>query len=613
MTRRASLVAVALSMVAAALVADLPRAAAASCSASAPTSAAFIATVCVDGVVPGGTVSGETTVLVTVSVTPARTVKTVQLFLGSEYVATDLAYPWSVVIPTARWTDGSHTISARAIVRNGSRWWTSPKTSVNVVFQNATAGSGVAPFAAYEPPGDPGGTFTVAAVGDGAAGRGASKTVVNRIAAWNPDLFLYLGDVYARGTFTEFRNWYGDGSTWYSRFRSITDPVPGNHEYVADPSAVGYRDYWGDPPHAYSYDVGSWHLIALDSTEEFAQLTPGTAQYDWLLQDLHDAPACTLVYFHHPVYSVGAAPAARLVPLWHLLADEGVDLVLSGHEHRYERWKPMDGGGALTPTGPSQYVVGTGGMSLYKIGSVPARVAAWNDTKFGALRLRLSPGVAETTFMTASGTVLDTATRSCSPPVDHDPPSAPVLEGSATSSSSVHLSWTASSDDIGVTSYVVRRDGTAIATLSATTLDVTDDGLVPSTGYDYKVVARDASGHATPSNTVSVSTPPAPDTTPPEVPPNLTALALDANTVSLQWEDATDDQGVVDYTVDRDGISLGVVTETAFTDATAAPESTYVYTVRARDAASNLSDPASVEISTPAMTLAAFIAARFAG
>lgn len=612
MTRRASVLAVVLCVAAAGLGVGIPRADAATCATSSPASGAFSATVCIGGVLPGATVSGETAVTVTVSVTPARTVKTVRLFIGPEYVATDLASPWSVVIPTERWTDGSHTIQAQAVVKNGTRWWSSAKTSVAAVFSNPSATQEASPFSAYEPPGAPSDTFTVAAVGDGAAGRGASTTVVNRIAAWDPDVFLYLGDVYARGTFTEFRNWYGDGSTWYSRFRAITDPVPGNHEYVADPTAAGYRDYWGSPPHHYAYDVGAWHLIALDSTEEYAQVVPGSAQYAWLAQDLHDAPACTLVYFHHPVYSAGAAPAPRLASLWDLLAREGVDLVLSGHEHRYERWKPLDANGTPAATGPIQYVVGSGGMSLYKMTTTPVRIDAWNDSKFGALRLWLSPGTAQTTFMTAGGAVLDTATRPCSPPVDHDPPTAPVLDGSATSSSSVELSWTAASDDIGVTSYVIRRDGSVLSTLPADTLEFTDEGLASDSNYDYTVTARDASGRATTSNTVSVITPPVPDTTPPGAPPNLTALALDATTVSLDWDDATDDRVVVDYTVRRDGLLLDIVTDTAFTDTTAMPGSTYTYAVRARDAVPNVSDPSSVEISTPEAVPAVVIAARFA-
>jgi hypothetical protein len=611
MTRRASALAAALSVVAAVVVAGTPRAGAATCATSAPPSGAFSATVCIGGVSPGDRVSGDTTVTVTVSVTPASAVKHVKLFIGAEYVATDLASPWSVVIPTQRWADGSHTIKAEAVVKNGTGWWTSAKTSLAVEFSNPQSASTV-PFAAYEPRGLPGGTFTIAAVGDGAAGRGASTAVVSRIDGWNPDVFLYLGDVYARGTFTEFRNWYGDGSTWFSRFDAITNPVLGNHEYAADPSAVGYRDYWGDPPHRYAYDVGAWHLIALDSTAEFGQVAPGTAQYDWLIGNLHDAPACTLVYFHHPVYSAGAAPVSRLTPLWRLLADEGVDVVLSGHEHRYERWKPMDADGELDAAGPTEYVVGTGGMSLYRMSSVPSRIAAWSDAKYGALRLALSPGSVASTFVTSGGAVLDTATRSCSPPVDHDPPSAPVLDASATSPDTVELSWSASTDDIGVVSYTVLRDGAAIASLGPEATTYTDDGRQPETDYDYVVKARDAAGHTTASNVASATTPPVPDTTPPEAPPNLTALALDATTVVLDWDDAVDDRAVVDYVVRRDGEWLGVVVETAYTDTTATPGSTYTYTVRARDAVPNVSDPSSVEVSTPDAVPPSLIAARFA-
>jgi len=604
--------AVAFCVVTAVLVAGTPRAGAATCATSSPPSGAISATVCIGGILPGATMTGDATVTVSVSVTPASTVKLVKLFIGSEYVATDLASPWSVAIPTDRWADGQRRIKAEAVVKNGTGWWTSAKTSLAVVFSNPSGASTASPFAAYEPRGVPGGTFTVVAVGDGAAGRGASTAVVSRVEGWNPDVFLYLGDVYARGTFTEFRNWYGDGSAWFSRFRSITNPVPGNHEYAAEPSALGYRDYWGDPPHGYAYDVGDWHLIALDSTAEFGQAAPGTAQYDWLVRDLHDAPACTLVYFHHPVYSAGAAPVSRLTPLWHLLADEGVDVVLSGHEHRYERWKPMDAGGVVDPAGPTEYVVGTGGMSLYRIPGVPSRIAAWSDAKYGALRLALSPGSVASTFVTSGGAVLDTSTRSCSPRVDHDPPSAPVLEASATSPDTVGLSWSPSTDDIGVASYVVLRDGIAIASLDPEALTYTDDGLQPETRYDYVVKARDAAGHVTASNEASATTPPVPDTTPPEAPPNLTALALDANTVALDWDDAVDNRAVVDYVVRRDGVWLATVVDSAFTDATAMPASTYTYTVCARDAVPNVSDPSSVEISTPDGVLPALIAARFA-
>ena len=109
--------------------------------------------------------------------------------------------------------------------------------------------------------------------------------------------------------------------------------------------------------------------------------------------------------------------------------------------------------------------------------------------------------------MTASGKVIDKATRSCSLPVDHDAPTAPLLDATAASTTSVDLSWEASSDDIGVTAYVVHRDGRVIATLDAGTLGYADAGLDPGASYDYIVRARDAAGHATRSNTVSVMTP----------------------------------------------------------------------------------------------------------
>src|SRR5207247_787903 len=121
-------------------------------------------------------------------------------------------------------------------------------------------------------------------------------------------------------------------------------PTIGNHEYEND-VAPGYFDYWDNVPHYYSVDAGDWHLISLDSTSQYDQFRPGTDQYDWLAHDLSvDQAPCTLVYFHHPFLSVGPqGNRPEMQSIWSLLAEGGVDVVLTGHDHCYQRWRPLGG------------------------------------------------------------------------------------------------------------------------------------------------------------------------------------------------------------------------------------------------------------------------------
>ena len=101
------------------------------------------------------------------------------------------------------------------------------------------------------------------------------------VDAWGPDVFLYLGDVYEKGTYTEFYNWYGTPTVDFGRTRDVTNPAIGNHEYEGG-LAEGYFAYWNNPPNYYSYNVGGWHFIALNSTAEYNQTGTDSAQYQWL-------------------------------------------------------------------------------------------------------------------------------------------------------------------------------------------------------------------------------------------------------------------------------------------------------------------------------------------
>src|SRR6266513_2384011 len=184
-------------------------------------------------------------------------------------------------------------------------------------------------------------------------------------------------------------------------------------------------------------------------------------------------------------------------------------------------------------------------------------------------------------------------------PPDTTAPSTPTeILASAVSSSQINLSWTASTDDVKVTRYIVRRDGVKIATPVSTSY--ADTGLSAATTYSYTVAARDAAGNISPiSPSVSVTTASAADTTPPVTPSGLTAAAAGSTGANLSWSASTDNVGVTGYIVRRDGVQVATPATTSYADAGLSAAATYNYTVAARDAAGNSSPiSASVGVTT---------------
>ncbi|MFP5392935.1 MAG: metallophosphoesterase family protein [Gammaproteobacteria bacterium] len=171
---------------------------------------------------------------------------------------------------------------------------------------------------------------------------------------------LLLGDnVYDNGTASEFANCYDPA---WGAFKNRTRPVAGNHEYNT-PGATGYFHYFGAAAGMgyYAVTLGSWRVISLDSN---LRGEAAARQLDWLGRELHDNPAtCTLAYWHHPLYSSGGHVSNPVMQeVWRLLHQAGAELVLSGHDHDYERFAPQDAGGRLDAArGIRQFVVGTGG------------------------------------------------------------------------------------------------------------------------------------------------------------------------------------------------------------------------------------------------------------
>jgi len=185
------------------------------------------------------------------------------------------------------------------------------------------------------------------------------------------------------------------------------------------------------------------------------------------------------------------------------------------------------------------------------------------------------------------------------PPADSTPPSTPTgLTATAAGPSGANLSWSASTDNVGVTGYIVRRNGVQVATPATTSY--ADTGLSPATTYSYTVAARDAAGNISPNwATTSVTTASAADVTPPSTPTGLTAAATGSTGANLSWTASTDNVGVTGYIVRRNGVQVATPATTSFADTGLSPATTYSYTVAAFDAAGNVSpNSTSVSVTT---------------
>ena len=240
--------------------------------------------------------------------------------------------------------------------------------------------------------------YTVYAAGDiawcgwgGAKWSGAEETarvIEFGLAATARAAVLTLGDnVYEGGSADEFTKCYHPS---WGRFKARTYPSPGNHEYQSA-GAAGYFAYFGKVagPGYYSVQLGAWHVVSLNSNLGGAEQA---AQLAWLRQDLAASQArCTLAFWHHPLYSSGGhghSPAMQ--DAWELLYQAGADIVLSGHDHDYERFRPQDAKGQRDDArGIRQFVVGTGGAYLTPF-LLPARNSEVRDnSRTGVLKLVL--------------------------------------------------------------------------------------------------------------------------------------------------------------------------------------------------------------------------------
>jgi hypothetical protein len=255
--------------------------------------------------------------------------------------------------------------------------------------------------------------------------------VAAAIARGDYDRFLALGDIqYESGKYADFVDNY---DRYFGGLLPITEPVPGNHDY-GTPNAAGYYRYFGrigqEPDGYYSYDLGGWHIVALNSAicPAVTGCGPGDPQYEWLQNDLASSEAsCTLAYWHHPRWDWLKYQNAdwtedyewlRSKPFWDLLSAAHADIVLSGHNHNYSRWKPMDANGNADPNGIRQFIVGSGGRNLNGFGSKSTRPDTFQTgwaNGFGYLQLTLRDGGYDWRFMPAEGQLnfVDEGSGSC--------------------------------------------------------------------------------------------------------------------------------------------------------------------------------------------------------
>jgi len=489
-------------------------AAGSNCQASSPS---YTVTVCITVPADGAGVSGLQTVTATVNVTvPNPGISKLIFYLNGQYLITDYQAPYTFILPTEKWVDGAELLAVEVIMKDG---FTSQRASISISFNNGITEPPVnnnvfTPKNGTTPPA--GQAFVLAAAGDGADGATNAGNVTDMIAAWDPNLFLYLGDVYDDGTSAEFYNWYGVGNVFYGQFRPVTNPVIGNHEYAAGGVAPGYFDYWDNVPNYYSYNAAGWHFIALDSNCGLLHICGvGQAEYQWLVNDLAThTNTCALAYFHHPVFNVGEEGNSPLMnDMWALLAQSGVDIVLTGHDHDYQRWEPLDESGLPGPTGTTQFVSGAGGHGIQHFVTSDSRmVVGFDDTSpnpFGALRLQLNDDGAGYQFINTSGDYLDYGSIACSgAPEDTISPTKPThLTATSDNPQLVSLAWSPSTDNVGVTGYDIYRDGVFLVNIPPMT-NYDDTTVQPDTTYSYRVRARDAAGHSSSlSSSISITTP----------------------------------------------------------------------------------------------------------
>ena len=256
----------------------------------------------------------------------------------------------------------------------------------------------------------------------------ATATLIDAI----PGTVFTTGDnAYQNATAAEFTNCYGPS---WGRHKARTRPTPGNHDYQSTGAAPYYSYFGANAGPAgrgyYSYTLGAWHVLALNSS---VPASAGSAQEQWVRTELAANPAaCTIAYWHHPVFSSGRhGNNPHMANILKVLYAQGVDIVLNGHDHTYERFAPMDPDGQLDmANGFRQFIIGTGGISLYEFNSVQPNSEVRNNTSYGVLKLTLNASSYDWEFVPIAGqTFRDRGSAACVAPSTTPSVTLPATDG----------------------------------------------------------------------------------------------------------------------------------------------------------------------------------------
>ena len=414
-------------------------------------------TLCVT--VPDGPLVGEATITITNTSNSGTVIST---WLPSGGGAKTLVqavgpYPftnnYSFVWPTHKYLDASGTLRVQA----GSTSATPVDVAVTLNngntsdFQHAPNDWANYLPGAWNGPNDP----VVMAVGDGPSNEASSNAVAARLAAIDPPLFLFLGDVYETGTFTENLNHYGRSAldvpgagTMWGTIADATQPTVGNHE---GPNQAEFIDYWHGRPLFTKFTFGG--VLFLDLNSE-ASMSATSAQYKFAQAAITDpaAPACIVSYWHIPAIS-GSSVKSGQQAMWSLLANNGGDLLLTGHVHSMAEYKPLDTGfkAGTSDAHMVELIAGSGGHSLSSaVSDSSGQRVAWSKGKTaGPLALKLNGAAAGGSansigwsFQDVTGVDLrsgsvDCAKKNRAPTVNAGPDQTVSLPGQATMQASV--------------------------------------------------------------------------------------------------------------------------------------------------------------------------------
>ena len=417
--------------------------------------------------------------------------------------------------------------------------------------------------------------------------------IVNRINLENVDLVIFQGDAVSGSSNDSTLGSQMD--TWLGVINGLNCPwyyTCGNHEVSTDTSENVLRSKVNQPTNGpadnqelvYSFDHENAHFAVLNSNH-YGQTH--VVQRTWLTTDLAGTTKPhKFVMAHEPAYPKGPhigssldANAGERDAFWTTMTNAGVMMYFCGHEHLYSR--SLHG-------------------SIYQIinGTCGAPISHVSGTidKYHYVVVRIEGNNVYAEARNDTGGLLDSWSYTTSTP-DAQPPSVPTeVTATAQSSSSIQVSWTASTDNIGVEGYKVYRNGSQVGT-SATT-SYLDTGLISNTTYSYTVSAYDGASNN------SAQSPPATGTTlaeaqAPSVPTNVAAMALSSSSIQVTWTASTDNTGVTGYKVYRNAALAGTSSGTVYMDSGLAPSTTYSYTVSAYDGSGNNSAQ-----SSPAVTAA---------